>query len=192
MSDAPEYDPHARNRDTSIPRFFVEAVKNEFQSAQKGQPVFEDREMVEIIVPGDRSTISTRPVNEEIKRRWPREYKAFKENQDAPLDGTPIEQLPGITAARVEELRFSHVRTVEALADLGDEHLGRVVSMGGFSLRDQAKRWLETAAGGAPMEKLAAENAAKDEKMADMERRMKDMQQTIEALSAQRIATPQG
>lgn len=190
MSDAPDFTPNTRERDTSIPRFYMEPFKNEAKSAAMGQPVFEEREMVEILIPGDRLTVVSRIVGEEQRRRWPEHYKAFKAGLEAPLDGTPVEQLPGITAARVEELRFAHVRSIETLANLTDAQLAKAVSMGGQTLREQAKRWLEAAAGAAPAEKLAAENAELKATIDQLQKTTADLASRLDAMSAQKANSP--
>jgi hypothetical protein len=190
FTDAPDFDTGARERDGAIPRFYVEAYRHEAESAAKGSPVYKEREMVEILIPGDRKSISNQIVGERHRMRWPREYAAFKAGQEAPLEGTPVSELPGIGRAQAEELSHHHVKTIEALAGLPDELLNKVVSMGGFALRDKARRWLEVAAGEAPTEKLAAENRAQAEKMAVMEREMTELRKAIAAMQAQQSAGP--
>src|SRR4051812_39375598 len=123
--------------DGARPRFYMKPIKNNFQSDLKGTPVFEDREFVEILVPGDRKTVWEGFVSAEHKGRWPREYAAFKAGQEVSVDGFALEEWPAITRSQVEELRFAHVRTVEQLATLPDDALNKTISMGGFSLREK-------------------------------------------------------
>lgn len=194
MSDAPEFRVSNRDeRDSAIPRFYVETLQNQAASNERGQPVFYEREMVEILIPGDRNSVHHAIVGAQHRQRWPTQYAAFKAGLEAPLEGTPLEMWPGIPRPQVEELKFAHIRTVEQLAELSDASLSKVISIGGFSLRDKAKRFLELAAGQAPMEKLAAENAEKDAKIATMETQMADLLKRVDAMAAQAAnATPQG
>lgn len=184
FSDTPDFIPSADKSDTAIPRFYTKPVQNNFKSEQEGRPVFEDRDFVEILVPGDRKTVSDGFVRDEHKRRWPRHYAAFKAQSEIPLDGTPVEQWASITRSQAEELKFAHVRTVEQLAALPDDALNKTMSMGGYALREKAQRHLEALAGSAPMEKLAAENAAKDAKIAAMDAQMKDLLARVDAMTA--------
>ena len=62
----------------AVPVFFTEAVRMDFKSKQAGRDIFEDREFVRILIPGDRRSAPVEPVGDEHKKRWPREYEAFK------------------------------------------------------------------------------------------------------------------
>ena len=184
MDNSPDFDANARNRDGAIPRFYMEPYKHEFESAQKGQPVYKEREMVEILIPGDRRTTVTRIVTDEHRQRWPRLYESFRKGQDAPSEGMPLEEWPAISRGQVEELRFANVRTVEQLAGLPDDHLNRALSMGGFGLREKARNYLATLAGEAPMEKLRAENEAKDAMIATMQAQLADLKARMDGMAA--------
>ena len=185
--DTPDFDEKAlaKEQDGARPRFFMEPVQNNFRTEQEGRPCFDDVEMVEILVPGDRKTEWFGRVTQVHKERWPRYYAAFKENMDAPSDGTPLEQLPGVTRSQVEELRFMKVRTIEALAGLPDDLLMKVAPMSGRPLREKAQRWLEALVVDAPTERLAAENRAKDEKIALLEEQMADLKKALDKLTVQ-------
>lgn len=157
---APDFmapDPAQQSQDNCIPRFYSRPVEIPFKSAQAGHPIFEDQHFVEILIPGDRKTVIDRQVKREDKERWPRQWMAYQSAQEAPLEGTPLAEWPGIPRSLVEELGYSNVRTVEQLASLHDSALTAAVAMGGILLRDKAKRYLEHAQGLAPTETLAAE-----------------------------------
>jgi len=191
MSDAPDF--HVQNRDkrdSARPRFYIEAVQNNFRTAQEGKPCFDEREMVHILVPGDRNTEHAAIVTDQHRRRWPEAYAAFKAGLEEPTSGTPLSEWPGVGKGQVEELRFAKVRTVEELADLTDAQVAKTLPMGGLGLRDKAKRWIEAANGAAPMEKLAAENAAKDARIAELETTVKDLGDKFNAMLAQRAVDP--
>lgn len=191
MSDAPDFHvPNRDQRDGARPRFYVEAVQNNFRTAQEGKPCFDEREMVHILVPGDRLTEHTSIVKEEHRRRWPEAYAAFKAGLEDPTTGTPLTQWPGVSVGQIEELRYAKVRTVEELAGLSDAAVAKTLPMGGMSLRDKAKRWIEAAEGAAPMEKLAAENVAKDARIAELEATVKDLGDKFNAMLAQRAIDP--
>lgn len=187
--DAPDFDSNTGQRDGTIPRFFMEARPNNARSAKEGRPCFDDVEMVEINIPGDRlSGQVVQIVKDDHKQRWPKAYAAFKANQEAPAEGTPIDQLPGITKAQVEELRFFRIHTVEAMANLSDQQLSKVVPMYGLALRDKAKRWVAQTEGAAAEEKLAAENRELRVKMDLMEKDQAEMRNIVAGLQAQLAA----
>jgi phage gp37-like protein len=178
FTDTPDFVTGADKHDTAFPEFSMEPIKNNFRSEREGKPVFEDAEFVTIRVPGDRKTEWHGRVTEEHRRRWPTQYAAFKAQQDAPTEGTPLKEWAALTRSQVLELAAANVKTVEQLAALPDDLLHRAVSMGGFALREKATRFLEQAAGVAVAERLAAE---KEEAQANMQ----VMQQTIDALRSE-------
>lgn len=167
-------------RDITRARFYLRPVLQELKSAQAGRPIYEDREYVEITVPGNRGSVHDTPVKEEHRRRWPTLYRAFKDGQEAPSEGTPLLEWPALSRSQVEELAHFHVRTVEQLAGLPDDALGRVVAMGGFALREKAQRFLDHAAGLAPLEAMAAKAERDDVKMQAMEEKIRQLTALVE------------
>lgn len=142
----------------AIPRFYSKSVELTFRSQQEGRPIFEDRDFVEILIPGDRRSQVHEPVTDDHKQRWPAEWKAYQEGREAPLEGTPLTSWPPITRARAEELAYFNVRTVEQLAELDDAKIMNI-GMGGRELRGTAQKFLEVAAKGtAPLERMVTEN----------------------------------
>jgi len=159
MSETDFRDPSAP-KSPAIPQFFTEAVKLEWKSRQEGRPIFEDREFVRIIIPGDRRSMAVEPVGEAHKARWPREYEAFRAGREAPVEGTPLSEWPVslMSPARVQELAWFNLRTVEQLAAVNDAQLQNL-GMGSRELRERARTWLEVAEKGAgPIERLISRN----------------------------------
>jgi hypothetical protein len=165
MSETDFRDPSAP-RAPAIPRFKTEAVHLPYRSKEAGRPIYEDREFVEILIPGDRRSMAVEPVNDEHKARWPKEYEAFRAGKETPLTGTPLADWPNssLTRARVEELAYFNIRTVEHLAQVNDTQLGNL-GMGARALREAARKFLEVSLRGTgPLERLVAENLSlKDE-----------------------------
>ncbi|HUZ12663.1 MAG TPA: hypothetical protein VMU93_07445 [Caulobacteraceae bacterium] len=150
----------AAPRTPAVPRFCVKAMHLPFASQGAGRPIYEDREFVEILIPGDRRAVAFEPVSEAHVARWPAEYQAFRAGREAPLEGTPLADWPnsGLTRSRVEELAYFNIRTVEQLAEVSDALLANL-GMGARALRQTARKFLEVAARGtAPLERLVAEN----------------------------------
>jgi hypothetical protein len=159
MSETSFADPNASKK-PALAEFYVEAVRQEFRSKQEGRPIFEDREFVRIIIPGDRRSMAVEPVNDEHKARWAAQYEAFKEGREMPLEGTPLSQWTPISRSAVEEFAYFHIRTVEDLAAVNDLQLQQL-GMGSRDLRQKAKLFLEVAKNGTgPLFKMQAENDA--------------------------------
>lgn len=180
--DGPDFSPHDGKKDLVIPRFHMEAIKNNVQSEAQGRPIFHNMEMIEIIIPGNRESIVNRFVRQEDRERWPAIYAAFKAGQEAPLDGTPIKEWAAIDRAQAEELAYFNVRTVEALAELSDAAMMKVSPMGGHALREKAKAWLEQAKGNAPLMEMQARAERAEADKAALERQLADLAGRLQKL----------
>ncbi len=175
MSNAFDYSPPTE-RDTIIPRFFMNPVRNNFESEKQGREVWEEVPYVEMFVPGDKNATPVERVKPSHKERWPRQWDAFEKSVEAPEDGTPLAEWAAMSRAQVIELSSVHVRTVEQLASLSDTQLAKAVPMGGHALRARAKAWLEQAEQGAPL--------------AEANQRIETLEQQIKVLTDQLAAKP--
>lgn len=173
----------------AFPQFFTEPVKLEFQSAQEGRPIYEEREFVRIMIPGDRLSSPVERVSDEHKTRWPAEYKAFKDGLETPVEGVPLREWPQVNHSRVKELAHFNIHTVEQLAGVSDAHLNNL-GMGARELRERAKLFLEVAAKGTgPLDRLMrrnedleAEGVRKDAVIAELGIRLDEMTIRLKAL----------
>lgn len=169
-----------------IPVFFTEPVEMVFRSKQEGRPIFEDQEFVKILIPGDRNSSPVQPVDEEVKRRWPQEYAAFKAGEDIKHEGTPLTQWPPISRSQVEEFKFYNVHTVEHLAAVNDAQIQKM-PMGTRDLQKAARLFLDAAKNGTgPLLKLAAENTRLSDKVEAQERTIAELAASIKQMEASR------
>lgn len=136
--------------------FYLEAVDSPLESAEKGRPVFQDMEMVEIRIPGDEKTIIKTYADDEYKYRFPDEYTAFKSNVTLPETGTPLSQWGVLSPSQIASLQAMNVRTVEQLSQMAD---GNAQFMGSNELRAKAKAFLKATADTATVERQDAEMA---------------------------------
>jgi hypothetical protein len=137
--------------------FYEDAMEIPFKSEQQGRPVYEQREFVRIIVPGDSTNIIETPVTEGHKEQFPRQYERFKKGQSDVIEGTPLAMWPVINKSQVKEAAFFEVRSVEQLAELSDSICKRM-GMGYVELRTKARAWLLSAKDSAIVTKQAADN----------------------------------
>lgn len=138
--------------------FYTEAVEFKSESEKEGRPVFREIPFVRIQTPGDRNNVLEVKANEYYKQRFPREWRAFQDNQGSDaVVGTILSQWPQITKSQVKEAEFFGIRTVEQLASLNDNNVQRL-GMGWMDLRNKAKAYIDAAAGNAATSALAAEN----------------------------------
>jgi hypothetical protein len=140
-------------------RFFLHPKQDHDKSEEEGRPVFKDAEYLEIITPGNKDNIISRPASEIDRKRFPRHYAAFKARGDKiVMDGTPLAEWPGITRSLVEELKFSHIHTVEQLLAVSDADAQKFQGLN--AIKDKARKFLDTAKGhSAEVDALKAQNA---------------------------------
>lgn len=143
------------------PHLDKEKTKNE------GRPIFTPKEYVTIIVPGDKTNIVNRPVWELDRRRFPKQYMAFKNNESQEVAGTPLDTVPWISREQVEELKYFNVRSLEHLAGLADMHAQRF--MGIHKLRQRARDHIALAKEQAPAMRLAEELRTRDAKIDELQ-----------------------
>lgn len=169
-------------QDTTFPKFYRDKAENGFKSAQAGHPVFDDVEMVDIIIPGQNQSIASERVKQHHKDRWPTQYAAWKAGLEIAQEGSPLEYWPPLTPAQVGNLKALNVHTVEQLATVDDSALTRM-GMGARDLREKAKAWLENAKGGESVSQLMAENSALKAQVKAMETNYADLAERVRQLT---------
>src|SRR3990172_7527810 len=73
-----------------------------------------------------------------------RHYRAWKDGQEAPVEGTPIGAWNAVTPEQAEVFRTRGVRTVEDVAALTDAHIERIPIPHMRNLIHQASLFLES------------------------------------------------
>lgn len=153
--DTAFYDQRRGDADKSLAvKFYLEPIQNEAKTLEEGRPIFEDQEMVELRVRGDRNNIVIRPVRPDDKKRFRNAYMAFKDEDQKLRSGTPLSQWPLMSRSFVEELKFLGFYTVEDVAEASELSLSKVNGLRNF--QEKAKSFLEYASGGSPVTKLEA------------------------------------
>lgn len=155
-----------------VPVFKTISVANEFKSKKEGRPIFDDMEVCEIRISGDRQNAPVFPAHSfsmnidlpdgtsqpvTYAERFQKQYQAFKSQKAQVKEGTPVDELPFLTQAKRSELRALNIYTAEALSALDGEAL-KTLGMGGRELKNQAVAYLQAASGTADSTKLAYEN----------------------------------
>jgi hypothetical protein len=98
------------------------------------------------------------------KERWPDHYAAFKKGEQRATSGTPLEAWPNsdLTKSRVAEIKAHDILSVEELANLQDNLLGKL-GMGARELREAARTYIAKAKSGAGDAAMAARVAQLEE-----------------------------
>lgn len=173
-----EYDHREFSNNSPVPtniavRFFRMPVKNEEKSVNEGRPIYDDVEMVEKRIRGDRNNIPVKPVTEQDKRDFRDAYRAFKEDTVAKESGTPLSEWPHVNASLREELKYFGFTAVEHLAEADDNACSRVPGLQGLKAR--AKDFLELSKNLAPLEKLRSENETQASQIAVLQAQVAEL-----------------
>lgn len=168
--------------------FYAKPVQHEFESQQKGRPIFYDCDFVKIFVPGDATSIIDRPVREDDKARFPMHWAHYqnKRGGDQREIGTPLSQWPRLTPSQVEELRALKFFTVENVANASDANLqriGMVAGMDPYKFRDAAMHFLRVANEESTATESEARAKAAEEKAAALEAEMAALKEQVAALA---------
>lgn len=140
-------------------QFFIREMKDEARSISLGRYVPRELEMIRIYIPGDNKQVAERRARPEDKIKYRAQYDAFKklENQEIPEGHLALEYWTVLSRAQIYDLKSLNIFTVQQLAGVPDEALGRI-GIGARQLRKHAQVFLETAAKGVVPAQLVAEN----------------------------------
>jgi len=170
--------------DTGIfPQFSLKSVQHKASSEKEGRPIFRDVEWLDIHIAGDKNTQVSRKVTDFDKQRFSAEYNAFKRGQEAPVEGTPLQEWALLRPAQVSELLAMRFRSVEDVAGMPDTAVQKI-GMGGRELKKKAQAWLDSASNGAVSQKLVAENERQASEIGMLKEQLQAMNATIDELKA--------
>ena len=142
---------------TAFAKFYSEQVPDKQKTQALGRPAYRTVDRVEIFIPGDHTTTVSRKVRESDKQRWPRQWEAYRKQQDFVPDGTLLDNWPLLTKGQIEDLKYNPVYTVEQLAEIPDSLLDNL-GLGARRMREHAKAFLEASEKGAASMRLVDEN----------------------------------
>ena len=176
-----EHDRHRGDENLYV-QFFSHPMQDKAKTLEEGRPIFVDTEYIRIMVPGDKSNVVMRSVREDDRQRFPKQYQAFKNDEEEILEGTPLDKWNFVSAAQVEELKYFGIRTVENLANVTDTNAQKF--MGINLLRQKAQEYIAAASSEAPIAQLQEELSARDATIAEQASLLADMQERLAALEA--------
>lgn len=177
-------------------RFELGTAEDRNASIEQGRYIARDVERVIIMAAGSKDTVEHDAIPwlagiEERARKYPPEYNpewaayfraaynAWKEGQEAPVNGTSIRAWALLSPAQVQNLTSCRVLTIEDLAAANEEVL-RQIGMGGRDLKNKAIAHLEQATGSGV---LVSRLAAMEAKLADLEQANRDKDEVITKLT---------
>ena len=177
-------------QDSCIPNFHYQQVHNEERSEEEGKTVFEQKEFVEIIIPGNARERPIFEVEDSHRERWPLQYDRFLKKQEQRLDeGLPLMEWSQITRTMAASFEHDKVYTVEQLANLPDANL---MSMGPgmLDLKYKAQKYLEMQTGEAAINKIINENLEKDKRIEALELKVDELIEKIDQSTDKKSKPP--
>ena len=133
-------------------KFFIHPELSVYQSKDKGVPVYNDVEMIEVFQPGEKESVK-QLVTDFHKFRFPKQYENFKNGIEQVGHGTPLELLFPSEPGMVLTLKSFNVFSIQQLAALTDTAIS-ALPMGGRQLVERAKVYLATAQTGANLHEM--------------------------------------
>ena len=153
---------------------------NSVKSLEAGHPVYDDKEYITIIVPGDKTSVVHRPVWAQDHERFPRQYAQFKNGLEQTVSGMPLKMWGGMTLGQAKEFEYFNVRTVEQLAEMSD---GNGINIQGFNgLKQRARDYVAMTKEQAPMMQMRAEMEKKDAEIAALSNNFAELSGQVKEL----------
>ena len=160
-------------QDNTYAEFFLHPKEDIAASLKEGRPIFSEVPYIKVMVPGDKDIVVVRPVRAKDKARYPRQWAAFEAQEAQPLEGTPLEEWPGITRSQVAELKHFGVHTVENLANMPDSQAGKFMAIG--ALKAKALNYVAQCRELAPLAQLQEENEALKGRIEALEYQLREL-----------------
>lgn len=129
----------------ALVKFFIHSELSQHKSKLAGAPVYDDVECIEMRIPGEKEPVTVQ-ADEFHKRRFAKQYEAFKKGLEDQQGGTPLDLLFPASPSTVKMLKAFHVFTIQQLAVISDSAMGQIAM--GRSLVDRAKQYLQQAGQG--------------------------------------------
>lgn len=186
--------------------FYWKSNRNEVASKISPVPIYDKSLMVEIRSPGFKHQIHVAEVeiryhNGQVRQRmsgdremdsgrdipWREKLRvyldAWENETKAPDDGTALEDWQKLDVSMISMLREARIYSVEMLAAMPDNRLD-AIPLGGRTLRDQAKAFLDAKNGNDQTDRLIARNIELEERMKLLETQFAEVRRA-DALKAQ-------
>ena len=151
--------------------FTDHAILNEAKTLAAGRKIYDTMQVCKIYTPGSKDN-SVAPalghshwiidpetggeVSVSYAERFKPQYRQYKERRTQTKSGTPLSEVPFLTAGRQAELRALNVYTLEQLAGIDGQEL-KNLGPGGRDLKNRAQEYIAESYAAAPSKALAIE-----------------------------------
>lgn len=161
--------------------FSTKAVKDNNESIKQGRPIYQERDYITIMVPGDKDSVIERPATDMDRQRFPIHYAAFKQKQQQEtVSGTPLKMATFISQAQAKELEYFHIFTVEQLAGMSDAQAQKI--MGFQRLKQNAADYLTASKDASALTQMREELSQRDVQIAHLTKVVEGLTAKLEKL----------
>lgn len=126
----------------------------------------------------------------EWMKQWKEAYKAWKDGQEAPVNGTDVRNWSAVTPAQVKNLVAAGCYTVEDLAAANDQAL-RYIGMGANELKRKANAYLQASKDIGPVvmmnNALETENEQLKGTIDSLQKQIENLSRQVQGLQGQRM-----
>lgn len=183
--------------------FDIRAAEDRVASIEMGGHRTKDVDFAIFRMPGDKNTVLEKQVTPDEIKRWrsqdfphlnhlPAAYDAWKDGQEAPTNGIPLEQWPNISPSQIQQAKALNIRTVEDFANLSEQGL-QEYGIGGQTLKNKARAYLDAASGSGKiaeqMHAMQAQIAALQDREAQKDKLLKEKDAVISTLVPEKKET---
>ena len=109
-------------------------------------------------------------------------YEAWKQGQEDPTEGTPLDTWPAVTKGQVEQLKFLNIRSVEDVANANDATMERM-GMGARVTRDKARAFIAAKQG---QSVIAEQLSQRDTEITALKAQVAELTDAVKSLAADR------
>ncbi|MGI9297095.1 MAG: hypothetical protein ACR2QC_04255 [Gammaproteobacteria bacterium] len=128
--------------DGNLVTFYPHPVENRFKSKEQNRAIFEDKDFIRIICPGQNKSVVEREVKDGDKSKYSRAWERYQNNLTGFAGGTPLGEWAYLSPSRVMELKAQGIHAVEQLAQVPDQNLTKL-GPDARDLRERAKQRLQ-------------------------------------------------
>lgn len=122
-------------------KFFRHPEISQIKSKEANLPIYDDVDMISVIQPGEKEEIKVL-ATEFHKRRFPKQWEAYKSGQELAQSGTPLDHLFSAEPGTILNLKQFNIFTVQQLANITDSAIANIPM--GRTLQERARAYLQT------------------------------------------------
>jgi hypothetical protein len=172
----------------ALVKFYHKSVLDRAESIRQKLRINKDEIYIQIMRPGEPGNVVDRPIEEQDKNTFRREWEMFSMNRAQIPDGTPIDILFPNNPSVADNMRNMGIHTIQMLADFtayGIDNIG----MGGQDYVNKAKAFIKHASSGKAALEMQETLRENQKVIAELKKENLDLQAQLKGI-LHRLADP--